>query len=30
LPNQTSNVIVSTHDGTRIQPKVRNHWIKIY
>ena len=30
LPNQTSNVIVSTHDGVRIQPKVRNHWIKVY
>ena len=30
LPNQTSNVIVSTHDGTRITPKVRNHWIKVY
>ena len=30
LPNQTSNVIVSTHDGVRIRPKVRNHWIKIY
>jgi hypothetical protein len=30
LPNQTSNVIYSTHDGVRIRPKVRNHWIKIY
>lgn len=30
LPNQTSNVIFSTHDGVRIRPKVRNHWIKIY
>lgn len=30
LPNQTSNVIFSTHAGTRIRPKVRNHWIKIY
>jgi hypothetical protein len=30
LPNQTSNVISSTHDGTRVRPKVRNHWIKIY
>jgi hypothetical protein len=30
LPNQTSNVIVSTHDGVRIAPKVRNHWIKVY
>ena len=30
LPNQTSNVIHSTHDGVRIRPKVRNHWIKIY
>ena len=30
MPNQTSNVIVSTHDGTRIAPKVRNHWIKVY
>ena len=30
LPNQTSNVIFSSHDGARITPKVRNHWIKIY
>lgn len=30
LPNQTSNVIFSTHAGTRIMPKVRNHWIKVY
>jgi hypothetical protein len=30
LPNQTSNVIHSTHDGARILPKVRNHWIKVY
>ena len=30
MPNQTTNVIVSTHDGARIAPKVRNHWIKIY
>ena len=30
LPNQTSNVIFSTHAGARIRPKVRNHWIKIY
>jgi hypothetical protein len=30
LPNQTSDVIISTHDGTRIAPKVRNHWIKVY
>lgn len=30
LPNQTSNVIFSTHDGLRITPKVRNHWIKAY
>ncbi|HEX6047413.1 MAG TPA: multiheme c-type cytochrome [Pyrinomonadaceae bacterium] len=30
LPNQTSNVIFSTHAGTRLRPKVRNHWIKVY
>ena len=30
MPNQTTNVIVSTHDGVRIAPKVRNHWIKTY
>jgi len=30
MPNETTNVIVSTHDGTRIAPKVRNHWIKVY
>lgn len=30
LPNQTSNVIFSTHEGLLLRPKVRNHWIKIY
>ena len=30
MPNETSNVIFSTHDGVRIRPKVRNHWIKVY
>jgi hypothetical protein len=30
MPNQTSNVIFSTHDGARLRPKVRNHWIRIY
>jgi cytochrome c554/c'-like protein len=30
MPNETTDVIVSTHDGTRIAPKVRNHWIKVY
>lgn len=30
LPDQISNVIFSTHDGNRIRPKVRNHWIKVY
>jgi Cytochrome c554 and c-prime len=30
LPNQTSNVIVSTLNGIPIKPKVRNHWIKVY
>jgi len=30
MPNQTTNVIFSTHDGARILPKVRNHWIKVY
>lgn len=30
LPNQTSDVIFSTHEGVRIRPKVRNHWIKVY
>jgi hypothetical protein len=30
LPNQTSNVIFSTHAGARLRPKVRNHWIKVY
>jgi Cytochrome c554 and c-prime len=30
LPNQTSNVIVSTLNGVPIKPKVRNHWIKVY
>jgi hypothetical protein len=30
LPNQSSNVIVSTNDGVQIRPRVRNHWIKVY
>lgn len=30
LPNQNSNVIVSSHDGAQIRPQVRNHWIKVY
>ena len=30
MPNETSNVIFSTHDGVRLRPKVRNHWIKVY
>jgi len=30
LPKQKSNVIVSTHEGAKIQPQVRNHWIKVY
>ena len=30
LPNQTSNVIVSSTDGVQVRPKVRNHWIKVY
>lgn len=30
LANQTSNIIFSTHDGARIRPKVRNHWIKVW
>jgi cytochrome c554/c'-like protein len=30
LPNQSSNVIVSTIDGVQIRPQVRNHWIKVY
>jgi hypothetical protein len=30
LPNQTSNVIVSSNDGVQVKPKVRNHWIKVY
>jgi hypothetical protein len=30
LPNQRSNVIMSSHDGRQIQPRVRNHWIKVY
>ena len=30
LPNQSSNVIVSSHDGVEIKPRVRNHWIKVY
>lgn len=30
LPNQTSNVISSTHNGVTIKPKVRNHWIRVY
>ncbi len=30
LPNQSSNVIVSTNDGVQVRPQVRNHWIKVY
>ena len=30
MPNQTTNVIFSTHEGVRLAPKVRNHWIKVY
>ena len=30
LPNETSNVISSTHDGVRLRPRVRNHLIKVY
>lgn len=30
LPNQSSNVIVSSHDGVQVRPQVRNHWIKVY
>jgi hypothetical protein len=30
LPNQTSNVIVSSNDGVQVRPRVRNHWIKVY
>jgi hypothetical protein len=30
MPKQTSNLIVSTHEGAKVQPQVRNHWIKVY
>ena len=30
LPKQTSNVIVSSRGGAKIQPQVRTHWIKVY
>lgn len=30
LPNQRSNMIISSRDGRRVQPSVRNHWIKVY
>ena len=30
LPKLTSNVIVSKHEGARLQPQVRTHWIKEY
>jgi hypothetical protein len=30
LPLQTSNLIVSSHEGARLRPQVRTHWIKVY
>lgn len=30
LPRLTSNMIVSSHEGARLRPKVRTHWIKLY
>ena len=30
MPNQQSNVIVSSFNGKAVRPKVRNHWIKVY
>jgi len=30
MPLQTSNLIVSQHEGVSERPKVRTHWIKIY
>jgi hypothetical protein len=30
LPRLTSNMIVSSHEGVRLRPQVRTHWIKVY
>jgi len=30
MPKQQTNLIVSDANGTKVKPKVRNHWIKIY
>ena len=30
LPRLTSNMIVSSHEGARLRPQVRTHWIKVY
>ena len=30
MPNQQTNLIVSSFNGKAVRPKVRNHWIKVY
>jgi hypothetical protein len=30
MPRQTSNAVISIHKGARVQPQVRNHWIRVY
>ncbi|HET7442812.1 MAG TPA: multiheme c-type cytochrome [Terriglobales bacterium] len=30
MPNQPTQQIISTVTGRKVQPKVRNHWIKVY
>jgi hypothetical protein len=30
MPKLTSNAIISTIEGRKVQPQVRTHWIKVY
>jgi hypothetical protein len=30
MPNQETSLVVSTWNGRKVQPRVRNHWIKVY
>jgi hypothetical protein len=30
MPELTSQTVVSTHEGKRVQPRIRSHWIKVY
>jgi hypothetical protein len=30
MPEMTSQTVVSTHEGRRVRPRIRSHWIKVY